>query len=43
MKHYKEGKKHVFEFGEMSITKIKLTQKQYEELMNYFNQLQPTK
>lgn len=24
MKHYKEGENHIFEFGEMSITRIKL-------------------
>lgn len=41
MKHYKINKKHVFEFGEMSITQIRLTQKQYEELAKYFQPLKP--
>ena len=40
MKHYKEGRNHIFEFGEMSITRIKLKQSQYEELVNYFTQQQ---
>lgn len=36
MKHYKKGRDHIFEFGEISITSIKLKQSQYEELSNYF-------
>lgn len=40
MKHYKEGRNHIFEFGEMSITRIKLKQSQYDELANYFTQQQ---
>jgi predicted esterase len=40
MKHYKEGKNHIFEFGEMSITSIKLKQSQYNELAEYFTQQQ---
>jgi hypothetical protein len=40
MKHYKEGENHIFEFGEMSITRIKLKQSQYKELADYFAQQQ---
>ena len=40
MKHYKEGRNHIFEFGEMSITRIKLKQSQYNELADYFAQQQ---
>lgn len=38
MKHYKEGRTHIFEFGEMSITRIKLKPSQYDELADYFAQ-----
>lgn len=38
MKHYKEGRNHIFEFGEMSITRIKLKPSQYDELADYFAQ-----
>jgi len=40
MKHYKEGRNHIFEFGEMSITRIKLNKSQYDELVQYFTQQQ---
>lgn len=38
MKHYKEGRNHVFDFGEISITRIKLNKSEYEELAKYFDQ-----
>ena len=36
MKHYKEGRKHILELGSLSIKIIILTQKEYNELKDYF-------